>query len=57
MGTACSFSVLEVSTSSSVEKKVERSGRRGRCEVDVGGLVMLCSTFERLADRDDRAWS
>ena len=46
-GRACSLEVLVVSTCSRVEKKVERSGRRGGWEVSLG-LVSgtLCSTEE-----------
>lgn len=47
MGTACSLDTLVVSTCSRVEKKVERSGRRGgRLEERAAGegAGTLCST-------------
>ena len=43
MGRACSLLVSEVSTWERIEKKVERSGRRGGWGFE-GGLGTLCST-------------
>lgn len=45
-GMACALLVSVVSTCSRVEKKVERSGRRGGCGGSLGlGVETLCSTF------------
>ena len=44
MGNACSFSVSEVSTWERIEKKVERSGRRGGGWLVDWAVGTLCST-------------
>ena len=44
MGVALLFCVVEVLTSSRLEKKVERSGRRVCCWVEASFLGILCST-------------
>ena len=48
IGSACSFWVSEVSTWERMEKKVERSGRRGGVCVVEGALGTLCSTDAKI---------